>query len=327
MGRRYLDAFRSDPNGNIIALCELDPVRGNALASEFGIGEFYTDVDEMLEKASLDAVIVATPDFAHKEPVLKALAAGCDVLCEKPLSTSVDESVAIARAAKESGRQLMVNFGNRHRPSARRVKDVIARGEIGQLRYAFMCLNEKSFKTATLSWSAQTSPLWFLISHLTDFMQWIFDDRVVKVYASNGQKEGLGTTVGVLTFAGGATAVMESSWDMPNGYQRDIDVRLNIHGSKGIVDLDIGDQGLIVSGSERSSSVMWDGISGPSPDDWWNRSCHYFTHTLTNGGVLEPDAAHGLRTVLVLSALQKSIDTGAAITIAQHWPEAMEFSA
>lgn len=323
MGARYLDAFRDDPNATVVAVCELNPEKGRALAARYGITRVYAHTDELIADGEIDGLIVATPDFAHADPVLAGLAAGLDVLCEKPLATSVDEAVAMVSAANASAGQLMVNFGNRHRPAARRARGLIEQSAIGVPRHAWLCLNEKSSKTATLAWSASTSALWFLISHVADLACWLVDDRVVRAFAADGRGgDSAVTTTGVLSFASGATVVLESTWDLPDSYQRDVDLRVSVHGSDGVLDLDMGDQGLVVSGPGRTSAVQWDSEPGPSPDDWWNKSCRYFTQSITDEVAVRPDGLDGLANVLVLSALQRSLDTGGVVDIAGQWPAA-----
>lgn len=323
MGRRYLDAYSTDPHADIVAVCDLDPGRSAALAEQYSISQSYSSADAMVERADLDGVIVATPDFAHRDPVVAALRAGLDVLCEKPLATSVADAVDMVREEDASEGQLMLNFGNRHRPAALRSKALIEAGGIGTPRYAFLCLNEKSVKTATLAWREQTSPLWFLISHIADLVQWLMGDRVATVYATNGRAAGASTTTAVLNFAGGSTAVLESTWDMPAAYQRDIDLRLAIHGSSGVIDLDMGDQGLVLSGDSSTRTVQWDSEPGGSAEDWWNRSCRYFSRTIAEGGRVRPNGRDGLATVLVLSALQRSLDRGGVVSV-DEWPDALE---
>jgi predicted dehydrogenase len=325
MGERYILAFSTDLNASVVAVCELIEAKGFALAGRHGIENVYTEVETMIASTELDAIVVATPDFAHKDPVIIALRAGLDVLCEKPLSTSVDQAVEMVLAADNAPGQLMVNFGNRHRPAALVAQQALDSGRIGQPRYIYMCLNEKSIKTATLAWSAQTSALWFLISHLIDFVQWMLDDSVVSVYATNGSAgEKEVTTLAVLNFSRGATAMLESTWDMPMSYQRDVDLRLSIHGDSGVLDLNMGDQGLVLSDKLTTSTIQWDAVGGASPDDWWNRSCRYFSRSISEGTRVSPDARQGLATVLVLSALQNSLDTGAAVSIAERWPNAIK---
>jgi predicted dehydrogenase len=326
MGHRYIKAASTDPNAEMVALCDLNEYVAKDVATLLGVPAAYGGITEMIEAADLDAVIVATPDFAHRDAVCECLEAGLDVLCEKPLAISVDEACEMVRAVDRTGRKLMVNFGNRHRLSVQRMARHVRAGALGDIRYAYMCLNEKAIKTATLPWAEQTSPLWFLLSHVTDFLTWILDQRVVRVYAANGRVASspeMVTTAALLTFENGASATLESTWNMPEHYPRDIDLRLALQGSKGAIDLDMGQQGLMLAEENRSGQIQWDMTEDQTdPDDWWNRSCRYFSRCLANGETPVPDAVSGLRTTMVLSALQHSLDTGQAVEVAALFPDA-----
>jgi predicted dehydrogenase len=320
MGRRYLEAFALDPNARVDAVCDPDLPRARAAAETYAVPKVYADVDDLLAQADVDAIVVATPDFAHRGAVTAALASGRHVLCEKPLATDVQDCVAIVEAVRQSGRQLMVNFGNRHRPSARRLKALIQDGRIGPVRYVYMSLNEKRVKTATLAWRERTSPLWFLLSHVTDTVRWLINDEIAQVVSVVGRAgptstdlpadaEEPQTTLGLMRFRRGAAAVLESTWDLPASHRQDVDVRIAVHGATGVITLDIGDQGLTVSDDATSNSVQWDTQPQPATvDDWWVRSCHYFTRTLLEGGVLKPNAEDGLAVVQALDGMQSSLD-------------------
>ena len=91
----------------------------------------YTDYREMLAKERLDAVYVATPQEAHCAPVLTAIAAGCHVVCEKPMGADVDECRRMNDAAEAAGKVLAIDFENRYIPGYRQVREWIAAGHLG----------------------------------------------------------------------------------------------------------------------------------------------------------------------------------------------------
>lgn len=91
----------------------------------------YTDYREMLAKERLDAVYVATSQEAHCEPVLAAIAAGCHVVCEKPMGIDIDECRRMQSAAEAAGTVLAIDFENRYIPGYRQVREWIAGGRLG----------------------------------------------------------------------------------------------------------------------------------------------------------------------------------------------------
>ena len=93
----------------------------------------FTDFDQMLEEVKPDTVIVTSKDCTHDEYIIKALKAGCDVISEKPLTTTFEKALAIQKAEKESGKKVYVTFNLRFSPFYARIKEIIASGAIGEI--------------------------------------------------------------------------------------------------------------------------------------------------------------------------------------------------
>ncbi|MEM1569323.1 MAG: Gfo/Idh/MocA family oxidoreductase, partial [Candidatus Bathyarchaeia archaeon] len=73
------------PDVSVVACADIDVSRARDFAKKFNIPAFYGDYRDMLDKESLDAVSVCTPNVAHKEPSIAAMKAGAHVLVEKPM--------------------------------------------------------------------------------------------------------------------------------------------------------------------------------------------------------------------------------------------------
>ena len=97
----------------------------------------HPDMSVLLDDPSVVAVVVATPAATHVEICTRALRAGKDVFCEKPLALTYDEGRRVAALAKEEGRILMVGHVLEYHPAIRRVLDLVAEGELGTLRYVY----------------------------------------------------------------------------------------------------------------------------------------------------------------------------------------------
>jgi len=140
MGALYARAFSQSSAAELVAVCDLDPGRAEALGRRHGVERLYADCQEMLRAEELDAVAVATPDFHHREPAVACLRAGVDVLCEKPLATTMADCHAIREAVRETGRRLMVNFGNRHKRQVCKLKEQLDAGALGPVENVFIRL-------------------------------------------------------------------------------------------------------------------------------------------------------------------------------------------
>ena len=86
----------------------------------------------MLAETRPDAVIVTTVDAWHHHYIVRALDAGCDVISEKPLTTTLDRLKAIDAARRRSGKSLRVTFNYRYAPAYARFRQLIAEGAVGQ---------------------------------------------------------------------------------------------------------------------------------------------------------------------------------------------------
>ncbi len=325
MGRLYAHAYIQHPGTTVSAICDLHEAPARGLADEFGVDAVFTSYQQMLEDTALDAVVVATPDFAHRDPVIACLDAGKHVLCEKPMATTVADCRLMLEAVERSGKQLMVNFGNRHRPASKLLKQRLEAGELGAIEYIYMRLNEKRTKTDTLAWAEQTSPLWFLLSHVTDYVRWLVDAEVRDVYGLGytgylKREKGLNTPdtmAFLLKFENGTVASLESSWVLPESFPRNVDLQIEIIGEQGAIHLDFCEGG-VHSFTHAATDLSWDwGMPGPTglETGWWLDSCAYFIHCLETGEHARPDAHDGLAVVAALVAMQESFERGEVVKV------------
>ncbi|MGD1887347.1 MAG: Gfo/Idh/MocA family protein [Cohaesibacteraceae bacterium] len=118
-----------------------DPARGKDYAQRLGIAadRAYGNWQEMLEgeKARpdrIDLVTVATPNATHYEITKAFLDAGFHVLCEKPMTMTVEEGEDIVRTAEASGRICAVNYAYSAYPIIRHMRHMVASGELGAIR-------------------------------------------------------------------------------------------------------------------------------------------------------------------------------------------------
>lgn len=123
------------------AALDIDPARGRDFALRLGVAEdrAYGDWREMLAGESgradrIDLVTVATPNSTHHEITKAFLSAGFDVLCEKPLTTSVADAEDIVKTARDAGRVCAVNFGYSGYALVRHARAMVARGDLGRIR-------------------------------------------------------------------------------------------------------------------------------------------------------------------------------------------------
>jgi predicted dehydrogenase len=134
IGRRHLAAYRRLDGVEVTAVCDLDAPRREAAARESG-GKEFADHQSLLDARSYDLVSVCTMPVSHHEIATAALAAGANVLCEKPPAMNAAEVAAMATAAKDAGRFLTFGFNMRQLPNARLLRRFVEEGSLGRPVY------------------------------------------------------------------------------------------------------------------------------------------------------------------------------------------------
>lgn len=117
----------------IVAICDPNPVRSEYYkANTFPNMRIYNDFELMLDIERPDGVIIATVDCYHHEYIVKSLDRGYDVYTEKPMTTEVEQCLAVIEAEKRSGKRVYVTFNCRFMPYYTRIKELVASGAIGR---------------------------------------------------------------------------------------------------------------------------------------------------------------------------------------------------
>ncbi|NMB12071.1 MAG: Gfo/Idh/MocA family oxidoreductase, partial [Firmicutes bacterium] len=133
----YARAYREIPEAEVVGLCDI--VSGKAAAygerEGFAKAKTYVCYQDMLEELELDAISVSTPNASHASITIDCLETGKHVLCEKPMSVTLDEAVAMARAAKKANRILSIGFQPRYDPNMQAIRDLVQSGILGKIYY------------------------------------------------------------------------------------------------------------------------------------------------------------------------------------------------
>src|SRR5437773_84043 len=136
-GAWHAYVYSHSPKAKLVAVCDLNEQRANEVGQKYGARKVYTDYRELLANPEVQAVSIATPDFAHREIAVAAAEAGKHILVEKPIATTVEDAEAIVNAAKKAGVKLMVDFHNRVNPPFANAKQSIQSGELGKPAYIY----------------------------------------------------------------------------------------------------------------------------------------------------------------------------------------------
>jgi predicted dehydrogenase len=139
--RMYREAILVDyrESAELAGFCDINPGRlalAQRQATVNGVtppGYAPADFEKMIRETKPDTVIVTTVDATHDDYIVRALEAGCDVITEKPMTTTADKCQRILDACAKSGKNIRVTFNYRYSPPRTQVKDILMSGEIGDI--------------------------------------------------------------------------------------------------------------------------------------------------------------------------------------------------
>jgi predicted dehydrogenase len=129
-GQGHAKAFR-DAGAEVVGIVGRTAQVVTEVAEKMGIAYSGTDWQEALNQCQPDIVSIATPGGAHVEPIKQAIAFGCHVFCDKPLTESGDTSLEIYRLAKEKGVKTAFASSFRYMPEIIHAKQLVEQGKIG----------------------------------------------------------------------------------------------------------------------------------------------------------------------------------------------------
>lgn len=127
----HLEAWQRLLDVNLVAICDQDHDKASAFAKRYSVPNVYTDIDELLQKESIDVLDIITPPETHFAICQKAAQKGIHIICQKPLAPSLKEASEMVQLAQKQGVRFMVHENWRFQPWYRQIKRMLDGGEIG----------------------------------------------------------------------------------------------------------------------------------------------------------------------------------------------------
>jgi len=126
--------FRAAGNAELVAVGSRSAERAESFATQHGIPRWHTSYESLVEDPSVDAIYIATPHPQHTDIALAAIAAGKAILVEKAFTATVEDTTAVAEAARAAGVFAMEAMWTRFNTGIAYVRELIAAGELGEIR-------------------------------------------------------------------------------------------------------------------------------------------------------------------------------------------------
>ncbi|HZO88730.1 MAG TPA: Gfo/Idh/MocA family oxidoreductase [Chthonomonadaceae bacterium] len=337
----HLPSLKSRPEAEIAALCGRNRERAAALAAKYSIPRIFSNYQEMIGQADLDALVVAAPDDLHYPITMQALEAGLHVLCEKPLALTVAQAGEMARKAEASGVRNMVFFTSRWLPTHRYLKELVAEGFIGR---CFHCSIQHFMgygRSGQYNWRFDSARahgvLGDLGSHAIDLARWYVGD-IARVSAhltthverpgpdGSGQAAASDSVLLALEFVNGAQGIIHVSVVAHVG-EREIQQRIELHGEGGTLEAGPALKGMEIRGVRQGEVAfqplpvpdrLWEGADRSDPFSVFTTQPvgdRYFIEAIRKGQPVAPDFTDGLKVQEVMAAAIESHQNGRWVTL------------
>mgnify|MGYP001287886383 CR=1 FL=1 len=229
IGREHIKRLSNRLTGSkvvaVMDVFEEGAKKGAAMANE-GC-KVYSDINAIVNDPDVDALVVTTPGFAHKDAVMAAVKAGKPVFCEKPLCTTSDDCKEIVDAEMATGKHLVqVGFMRRYDRGYKQMKELIDGGTFGKplvIKCTHRAINVDDSYTTEMAVTDTAI-------HEIDVLHWLLGDDWKKVQVIMGENtknahEGLADPqIMIMQSKGGATVVLEVYVNCGFGYDINCEV-------------------------------------------------------------------------------------------------------
>ena len=171
----HCTGYSDNPHCQLVAVSDPLEERAKGVSARFGVKSF-TDYHDILADESIDLVSVCTPDHTHADIAVQALEAGKHVVLEKPMATTLEDCDRIIDAMRSSNRQLTLDFEYRYNPFFHTMKELVDRGELGELKAMSIYYWRHPFNIKPGRWVHNSRYTTMMIQegcHYVDLLGWI----------------------------------------------------------------------------------------------------------------------------------------------------------
>jgi predicted dehydrogenase len=226
----------------LAAVCDIDPGRANAFASQYGVPGF-TSMTDMLKAPGIDVVSVLTPSGRHAEHAVCVARSGRHIVVEKPMALRLEDADVMIAEADRMGVRLFVVKQNRFNVPVLKAREALESGRFGQLVLGTVrvrwCRDQAYYDQDAWrgTWAQDGGVIANQASHHVDMLGW-FMGPVESVHARGARAlvdiEAEDTSVATLRFRNGALGIVEATGATR---PKDLEGSLSLLGSGGSVEI------------------------------------------------------------------------------------------
>ena len=312
IGRHRMEAILATGAVDAGAVCDPSPECAAEAAKLAPEARLVSSLDELLD-LGLDGVVIATPSALHAEQSIAALERCAAVFCQKPLGRTADEVRAVVEAARAADRLLAVDLSYRFTEGMRRVRELVAGGELGRVYAADLVFHNAYgpdkpwFYDPALSGGGCVMDLGV---HLVDLALWALDFPEVAAVSADlyGGGERLRDpaaqvedyAVATFELATGAVVRLACSWRLHAG--REAEIATAFYGTDGGAALKNVGGSFYDFTAERWRGTASETLTSP-PDAWGGRAAADWARRLAAGERFDPEAERLVDVAVVLDRI------------------------
>lgn len=363
MAKAHSNAYRTIPyifwppaaKPRLVAIAGRTEERVAEAARRFGYEGYYTSWEELVDDPRIDLFDNCSSHHMHAEPSIAALKNGKHVVCEKPMALTAEDAYRMLRAARASGRRHMCGFNYRFVPAIRLARDLIDRGQLGDIyhirvQYLQQSLHDPNRPLGRVPdpGSSKAGSQAILGSHAVDLARFLvgefgtisalsprFLDRRPGPGNNMVNIEWDDASIALVEFQNGAVGTVEAS-RLATG--RANSLRFEINGSRGTVafglerlnELQVFLSEASVSDVVGFSDVLVTGPDHPYASVWWPHGhilgwehahineLNHFIESIVNDTPIGPYGAtfeDGYRAAVIAEAIAQSADSGQRVDV------------
>ncbi|MEI6100797.1 MAG: Gfo/Idh/MocA family oxidoreductase [Eubacteriales bacterium] len=323
IGNAHATAIKNSKSLELAAICDVNEQAGQKVANEFSCA-FYKDAEQMLKEAKVDIVDICLPTFLHEKYVLLAAEYKKSVICEKPITLTMESMDRMINATKAAGVKFMTAQVVRFWPEYVEIKKLYDAGNFGEVKMVYANRLAQHPNWAVWQKDPQKSGGGLFDLHLHDIDYLVYLLGAVKTVYAVGWKNDTGCWNHVmtsLTFTNGASAVAEGAYEMTEKYPFTMSLRIVGETKTADYKLIAGFNLEDVGSSIREAMLYQNGsdpekIQADTTIDAYQAELEYFADCVATDKQPEVVLPESSREVLqVMLAIQSSLESGKAIQL------------
>ena len=324
--RLHVPDYVHTPEADVVALCDTNAKAAKTVAANWNLdAAIYTDYKTMLKEAELDCVTVTLPNRLHAPVTIDCLKAGCHVLVEKPMATSMAECRAMCNAAKAAKKKLLVNQCQRLAPQNIKAKEVLESGLLGKILYVTAMFGHEGPEewSPGAKWFMQAKDARFgamadLGVHKADLVRYLAGKEIGEIAGFTATLEKKASVednfVSSFKFTDGTVGTLGASWTI-KGLGADY---IMFHCAKGSLYVHVDPARPVVAGLHHPHGEINFKVDVPEakyPDSWRMDVSGHFARACLGKEKPFCSGEEGMKSLQIILAGEKSAKTGRSVKV------------